>query len=182
MSIDITATSTGTGTWQARCLCRDHEGGSAQHTFSTYAEADAWLAEYRQAPVVLEGCTDDLCPVYGPILTEVQGEGEVPCVNMANSNAVEVLDALGLIERDSTGSIIEREQMLSGQDFLGRIMLAEALAPVSAHRPSMTVPSDGSGATMVHCARREGYLQDRLVALREVAEWAIKHGQQVTWS
>ncbi|MEU3464598.1 hypothetical protein ABZ721_32195 [Streptomyces sp. NPDC006733] len=87
-------------------------------------------------------------------------------VNMTNSNAARVLDALGYSE-------------LCGDEdarlFLGRVLIALALDPEDAGRPAI---ADGR---FTDCGRPQGYTESRLHELRELAEYAQVQGLCITW-
>jgi hypothetical protein len=95
-------------------------------------------------------------------------------VNMSNSNAATVCAALGLDlnELDWCGT-------LPAEDFLGRILVALAVSPVDAGVPVHEVP--GPGARFIECGRPEGYTQQRLGQLRELADWAVANKATVTF-
>jgi hypothetical protein len=97
----------------------------------------------------------------------------VPQVNMANGNAVALVDLLGL---DFDGDFGEAP----AEDFLGRVLLAQALLDVTVDdehgRPDVR---DGNWIT---CGRRPGYLAERLAQLHEIATWAHEHDAVVAWS
>jgi hypothetical protein len=95
-----------------------------------------------------------------------------PSVNMSNTNALHILDTLGFPEREYVGST-------DAEDFLGRILLALAVAPHDAGIPSHVVP--GPGATVINGGREDGYTQRRLEQLRTLAEFARLHRANVTW-
>lgn len=101
---------------------------------------------------------------------------EEPSVNMSNANAATVFESLGLsLAPDYCGS-------LPAEDFLGRVLMAEAVAPEDAGVPAMTTMSLEGGATMIDCGRPEGYTQTRLAQLRQVAEFAQERGASVVWA
>lgn len=95
-----------------------------------------------------------------------------PSVNMTNGNAAQVLDLLGL---DFDGNWGET----SAEDFLGRVLIAQALLTVAT--------DDAHGLPAVEdrnwtdCGRRPGYLADRLADLRRLATWAIDNQATVAW-
>ena len=105
----------------------------------------------------------------------VEALGMLPSVNMANGNAedvIDVLDVLGIDRSDISGSMPAR-------DFLGRILMALAVAPDSAPIPAHLM----HGSTnVIRCERTPGYVQDRLRDLHEVAEFAITHNRPITWA
>jgi hypothetical protein len=127
------------------------------------------------------GCLDEGCREYdGATLATVQTDPEV---NVSNANARLLLEALGLPFEDGSGS-------LAADDFLGRVLMALAVAPADPGVPMhRLVPGESTifgpvaefGATFIDCGRREGYLQERLVQLEEVARHAIGVGREVSW-
>lgn len=95
-----------------------------------------------------------------------------PKVNMANGNAAQVFDLLGLTFDGDWGTT-------TGPDFLGRVLLALALIDTTtdgAGRPEVVDGRWTSGA------RRPGYLADRLAELHDLAVWAVERGADVDWS
>jgi hypothetical protein len=95
-------------------------------------------------------------------------------VDFSMSNASLVLDALGLDPVDMSGA-------LPADDFLGRVLMAEAVAPHDEGLPSYD-DTQATGPTWIECGRREGYLQERLAELRELAEAAKNEGAEVSWA
>lgn len=107
-------------------------------------------------------------------------------VNMSNVNALRVADTLGFVldpyqDGDLCGSLI-------GEQFLGHVLVALALAPKDEGMPAHELapgdpgrPAWSGEARWVVAERREGYLQDRLLALRDLAQWAVDHHADVTW-
>lgn len=94
-------------------------------------------------------------------------------VNMSNANAGAVLSFLGFAGDDLwTGKV-------SAQDFLGRVLVAQALAGHDEGMPSYDLPSEG--ARMIQGARSEGYYDHRLAQLREIAEKAVADGAEMCW-
>ncbi|MFD3539671.1 hypothetical protein ACFWUQ_09235 [Streptomyces sp. NPDC058662] len=87
-------------------------------------------------------------------------------VNMANANAVRVLDVLGYDELYGDAD---------AEDFLGRVLVALAVAPADAGRPATV---DGN---FIDCGRPPGYTQTRLEELRELAEDACARRLRVAW-
>lgn len=94
-----------------------------------------------------------------------------PEVNMANGNAAQILDLLGVDDIDGG--------VLPAQDFLGRVLLAQALASATVDdehgRPDFT---DGR---WYHGGRRPGYIAGKLAELHEVAIWAAERDVEVVW-
>lgn len=97
-------------------------------------------------------------------------------VNMSNTNAFRVCQSLGID--------LEAEGWCGGMpavDFLGRILVALAIEPVDAGVP-VTVDAGPGRATFVDCGRREGYLQERLGQLRELADWAVANQAEISFA
>lgn len=97
-----------------------------------------------------------------------------PEVNMANGNAADLLDVLGLAEGEDFSDYCVGS--LKAEDFLGRVLIAKGVAPVS---PARLPERDG---IMIYGGRQEGYVQEKLDLLQEVAEWAIANKREVVWS
>lgn len=95
-----------------------------------------------------------------------------PSVNMSNGNAAHLLATLGFDTDELLGST-------SAEDFLGRVLVALAVAPIDAGIPAHDI-SEG-GAQVVNCGRPEGYTQHRLDQLRTLAEFARSHDANVSW-
>jgi hypothetical protein len=96
-------------------------------------------------------------------------------INVSNANAAFILDALGYAESVTEGELFGET---SGEDFLGRVMVALGLAPADEGRPS---PPDADHVTVVDCGRRPGYLQEKLDMLRELGDAAKGFGSMVVW-
>ena len=94
-----------------------------------------------------------------------------PSVNMANGNAAQVLDLLGLAE--------ECYGELPAEDILGRVLVAQGLLGVATDdeqgRPEVR---DGN---WIECGRRPGYLAEKLAELHEIATWARERHAVVWW-
>jgi hypothetical protein len=95
-----------------------------------------------------------------------------PEVNMANGNAAQILDLLGLDYDGDWGTT-------TGPDFHGRVLLAIAfLGTATADVEGLPARAVGRH---IECGRRPGYLADRLTALRDLAVWACEHDADVEW-
>jgi hypothetical protein len=106
------------------------------------------------------------CAAYGgPIREDLR---VVRDLNLSNTNARRVLEALGFTDDELFGE-------LSAELFLGRILLADAVSPVDAGRPTIIT------GNVIECGTEEGYLQDRLARLRSLAEWAYANNATITW-
>jgi hypothetical protein len=97
-----------------------------------------------------------------------------PMVNMANGNAAQVFDLLGLTYDGDFGEI-------AAEDFLGRVLLAQALTDVVTD-DTRGLPARIEGAKWIDCGRRPGYLAERLTELHEIACWAHERNAVVVWS
>jgi hypothetical protein len=101
-------------------------------------------------------------------------DGDAPEVNLANANARSILELLGYDRDDLCGQA-------DGETFLGRVLLALALAPADAGVPAYE--SLGSnGARLIDCGRSEGYHQRVLGQLAELAEHAVATEHRIHWS
>lgn len=115
-------------------------------------------------------------------------------VNMSNVNAATLMSVLGIGQDDEDGLC----GSLDCTDFLGRVLLAIALAPqdegVPAHEitpaeaaadPLLSALGLGSettaGPRVINGGRPVGYIQTRLMHLHDLAEAAVAAGQPVTW-
>lgn len=148
--------------WRAEHPC----GARSTEVFPATREG---CAAASQAKVV---CSDEYCDEYSVFVTPVY-EDEAPEVNVSNVNARAILDALG-------HSLDADDELCGGEDaesFMGRVLMAVAVAPQDAGVPTHHVTPN-----FIDCGRPEGYLQDRLEALREVAEYAASKGREVVWS
>jgi hypothetical protein len=94
-----------------------------------------------------------------------------PEVNMHNGNAATVLDLLGIAWDGDSGEA-------TGEDFLGRVLLAQALLVVTGDDEGVPAISDGRWHVG---GRRPGYLAETLTELADIAEWASRAGAAVVW-
>ncbi|MET4144162.1 hypothetical protein [Arthrobacter sp. UYCo732] len=157
-----------------------HDNGVTDHRFETYDEARTFLqAEYdaRGYTGALAVCGDvDYC-AYGMMSVLAIESAPSPEMNVSNANAMHLLELLGLPSTPFEGSLAGST---TPEDFMGRVLLAEAINPADAGVPVTTTTSEG-GATMVQMGRRVGYSEDRLAALRELADFAVDRGRDVQW-
>lgn len=173
MSIDFTTDS---GSVLGHAVT-DRCGGREE--FATYDAATERLVAVRDHGAVLAGSKPsgddyfDAYDVHNPSIEAIV-EDLAPVVNMCNRNACFVAAALGILPVDG-----ELWGSTSPADFLGRVMLAQAVSPADEGVPGYAHP--GTGGRFIEGDRPSGYLQDRLVQLRDLADWAIAHGRDSIW-
>lgn len=148
-----------------------------------YEVALATLETLKAAGRGLKNCDPaEDCWAYGLYTEALDDTSACPEVTVANGNVRPVLEALGLAEDNAAFEDICCGGT-SGQDFLGRVLMGLAVAPVSAERPTVVNGGPGTGqALFVDCGVDEGYVQSRLAQLRFVAEAAIAMDRDVVWS
>lgn len=186
--------------YRITCVC-----GCRSERYPTYSDAEA---AYQALPgftdnaphLPVEGC--DLDPMDRVWLRpSIQAElaEEPPYAQFCDANGGELLNLLGLVSDggDCAGSI-------AADDMYGRVLMAQALAGSDPGRPPVAITADGAmmladealrdsrvGGTgpdaegrvvAVDCGRREGYFDDRLIEIAEVALWAQARGRNVQWS
>jgi hypothetical protein len=91
---------------------------------------------------------------------------------MNGRNAAAVFDLLGLDNGDIGDTPAE--------DFLGRVLLAQALFAVTVDDEHGRPPIRDGRTT--EGGRRPGYYADVLAELHKVATWAVEHDAVVVWS
>jgi hypothetical protein len=123
-----------------------------------------------------EGLTFDVRCDRGISLTStVPAVAHIPTVNVANSNARELLMVLGLPMDDD--GMCGREH---GEVFLARVLMALAEDRLDDERPTWE-DTGQRGARVIHCGRRAGYVTDTLQRLAEVARGCYEANRYVTW-
>lgn len=96
-----------------------------------------------------------------------------PELNVSNTNADEILSYLGLATSEGFSEYCAGT--MPAQDFLGRVLMAEALAPEKSGLVTMQIEN------VVYCGRPDNYMAARFAKLREIAEWAIANDRSVSW-
>jgi len=117
-------------------------------------------------------------PQWGSVLDFVDVGEDIP-VNLANANALRVLETLGLpptCDEQSCDLVGESDPSA----FLGRVLLAQGLAPYDEEMPAYQLPGDG--ATVWQGARHAGYMQEKLRLLEELAAFCAAQGYIVAWA
>lgn len=110
-------------------------------------------------------CGDEFCAAYFPSIKPIT---DAPELNVSNANAEAILSVLGFEE-------IQYEGTISGDDLMGRILIAQAINPTDAGIPATR---DGN---FISCGRNEGYIDQRLEQLAEIAAFATKHNLSIYW-
>ncbi len=165
MSVTFTAAHVAGSAFIISCVCP-----AAQAAAVPYATYDAAQAAYPAEPLLVElpGCEyPGRCRPF--ILSLDPAGDDIPEINLSNSNARRILDALGLNSDDLSGSG-------TAEDFLGRCLIALALEPADAGVPPV---QDGN---VIDCGRPAGYLQTRLTELHALAVWCAGQGRAVSWA
>jgi hypothetical protein len=98
-------------------------------------------------------------------------------VNVSNTNAVMILQRLGLEVDFDEGELCGNADP---DDILGRAMLGNVGRDDSGTRS--TEERGAGGATFVDCGLRAGYFGDRLGAIAELATEAKRLGMVVAWA
>ena len=103
---------------------------------------------------------------YNKITQSFSGEE----ANFSNLNASGLLDLLGV----QVGEAFEERccGSMSAEDFLGRVLMAQAIMPADEGMPAykMTEDEDVSGPSIWFAGRSAGYFDERLAQVRELAE------------
>jgi hypothetical protein len=166
------------------CSCETNQGP----VFGTYADAEEWSSTHQVPNAeTLVGCwyagQEGYCEADEPFIMAVRTE-DAPCLNVANGNAIVLLEALGLLGEvrdtpfgptpmDACGS-------LDAEAFLGRVLAAEVMSVGDPGMPRETFKIE-AGPTIVGWGRRAGYVDEKLAVLREIALWAQAHQVPVVW-
>jgi len=186
--------------------CGVHDNGITAHRFGTFADAEAFLIAEMDANGCnghLAVCGDEFCQESRMFILALE-EAPAPEVNVSNINALHLLGLLGVETTNEYGEI-DLCGSMSGQDFLGRVLMATAVSPADSGVPATAVRyQDGEGTalsvaeatstsavavaveqrslTVIDCGRREGYSEDRLAELHDLAQFSIATGRTVQWA
>lgn len=110
---------------------------------------------------------------------------DVPRLNVSSANGAALLEVLGLRLQDT--EVIDglwycvQDGVLDAKAFLGRVLLAQGVAPADAGIPWHDISRPG-GPMVIQCGRREGYIDEKLIELEVLARWAMEHGRKVQWT
>jgi hypothetical protein len=168
------------------CSCETNQGP----VFGTYADAEAFYIKHdllnTTIPEVLVGCwyigQEGFCEMGQCFISAVYAE-DAPKLNMANGNAIVVLEALGLLGEvtdTAFGPVPDACGSMDAESFLGRVLAAEVMSVGDPGTETETFAEKGQ-ATMVMCGRPEGYVDTKLATLRQIATWAQARGVRVVW-
>lgn len=157
-----------------------HDNGVTEHRIGSYDDARALLQTELDAQGHTGGlaiCGDEYC-AYGPMFIRAIEADPSPEVNVSNTNAMHLLGLLGFpSQSDEDGSLCGST---TAEDFLGRVLLAQAVNPSDAGVPVTETVGQG-GAVLIAMGRRVGYSDDRLAELRDLADFAVDRGRDVQW-
>lgn len=135
-------------------------------TFTDDAEYQAYKGEITNRDLLWTG--------YDWFVEQESITADCPSVNMANSNAHDVLTALGLDTADMCGGE-------AGATFRARVLVAMAQYEGGDGLEPYTIREPGR-ATWHFGGRPEGYIAEKLASLLKVAESAESLGLEVVWS
>ncbi|QOD05789.1 hypothetical protein [Pseudarthrobacter sp. BIM B-2242] len=151
--------------------------GATKHHFDTFIKAQTFLQAEKDehgGTGHLAECGDEFCEAMLMSIEAVE-EDPSPAVRVSYHNARHLLDLLGYGHETSVVGGSD-----TAENFLGRVLVALAVNPADAGVPATSSKNAGS-PEMIHCGRREGYSEDHLEALREVANFAASRGRAVQW-
>lgn len=114
----------------------------------------------------------------GPVLSYIDGLDDMR-LNMHNGGAASVLEALGFeVDPDECSASGHAE----AEEFLGRVLMALAVAPKDEGCEAYDMFPGAPGATMWAAPRAEGDLQRRLGLLHDLASFCAERGFLVVWA
>lgn len=93
-------------------------------------------------------------------------------INMANGNAAMVLEALGY-EYDNCGAVDSADLVRRCIKFLNTAEIDRGETPSESQEPGK--------CRVINCGRREGYLQEKITLIRDLALEASRKGVQITF-
>jgi hypothetical protein len=165
MSVTCTVESIPTGAFQLECHA-GHEAIWIQLQAASYETAVVELAEHKAQ------C--ETCETDGACVAAVNDIDDELDVNVAQANAVVLLNALGLPVEDLSGSA-------TAQDFLGRVILALADVGDDTGIAASVSRSNPQGMTFIECGVRPGYKADVFGQLFDLATEAVRLGRDIEW-
>lgn len=172
MSVDFAPTYVEGDVTGHRLVCEDLDEEIGRE--SSYSDA---LRVSRLHSQTCDACADlDGCFIY-----EITS---VPRLIVSSANGAELLRVLGLqpeVEVIDGLFYQNSEGSVSAQDFLGRVLMAQGVAPSDPGIPWHDDSRPG-GARVIQCGRCPEYVDEKLIELEAIAQWAIAHGRNVQWS
>lgn len=162
----------------AHALTCGHDNGVTEHRWGSYADAAEFLRnelDEHGGTGHLAVCGDEDCQ-YQRMFTHAIEVDPSPEVNLTTTNSLHLLGLLGIEAEDGEHPV----GSMPAQDFLGRVLIAQAVNPVDAGQP-VTESTAESGMKIIDCGRNEGYSDHRLAELREIAEFGLDRGRDIQW-
>jgi hypothetical protein len=147
------------------CIC----GKTTPMRFPDYTSAIHHSARFVPA------CGDADCDPYGAAV-----EGVAPECQLANGNAAELLEMLGILteDKDFADACVGA---LPAEDMLGRVLTVIALMPEDDGRPAVDISHPSFGPRIIQGGRPAGYFDHKFADLRTVCEDARSRGVSVIW-
>lgn len=160
---DNIATDAQPVSWNVECGC-----GAGNEAFSDQLDAQARQLVIIDSSAKVSGCDEDYC-LHAYVIPQFDVEPS-PEVNVSNANARAFLSTIGI-----DGDDVYCGEM-DGTDFAARILTAEALSVGDAGVPAIV---EGN---MIDCGRPEGYFDNLMIRMTEVADFARENKVMVRWS
>lgn len=158
-----------------RIVCRCEEA-----TGPLFADYEAALAGWRST--VWPPCGSAECALeWSHAFPAPQYALEIPEVNVSSVNAPVLLRLLGL----PVASNGDHYGQVDGVDLAGRVLVAlalEHLAPPEEEGGQDVATLGASGTRVVEVGRPDGWAQDRLRQIEQVARWAVAFDRPVRWA
>jgi hypothetical protein len=159
-----------------RIVCRCEEP-----TGPLFADYELALAGWRSAvwpPCGMAECSLDWSNAY----PAPEYALEIPEVNVSSANAPVLLRLLGLPVADDG----DHYGQVDAVDLAGRAALALALLHLMSPDDDVESPAVAAlravGARVVEVGRPEGWAQDRLHRIEQLASWSANLGRSVQWA
>jgi hypothetical protein len=160
MSVSFSPTEDFNQPYRHVCSCGDYWGP----TFNSFNEAHAQRGFYKSH------CRDQQCQMY-PMY--VQAVDATPEMNVSNTNAVTILDALDIRQGEDFSD--RCSGVMPATEFAERVLLARAASVADAGVPAYR---DGN---VIHYGRSKGYIEEALDRLADIADYAVTAKLDVHW-
>lgn len=150
--------------YKVRCFC-----GEGSIDMDSYEDAESYLIMWHMENTLVPGCSNEYgdCTAYIPLIVASFVNSDIHEVEMSSFNARDVMNELGLEEESGE---IDPDEILS------RALVQLALGEISPTRETVV---EGNS---VMCGRKEGYVQDKISGIVELAEIAKARNTTVMWS